>query len=140
MAPRLATKYWGIIDPARLYVISREALLHDQFEAFSGDMAGMVKDLIDEEQLEIRYKKDVLEYFTPDEECLFIVKTADILEGIIFLYTEMAMGNMVVDDCAVYLQQKLRKHLNHREPMYSQLIEHAEQFLSPIRPMDKCDA
>lgn len=68
------------------------ALCHDELEALTGDLPSTVKSPIITTELK-RLCDEYDEEYTPDEEVKIIVKAADLLEQMLWLHEEIAMGN-----------------------------------------------
>lgn len=102
MAPRIAIAYFNW-NPERdcqsLYELTRYALLHDQHEAYTGDIPSPMKNVtgFDKVSIEEAYAPWINETPTITNVAIkTIVKLADYLESIRFLDTEVDMGNASV--------------------------------------------
>lgn len=92
IANRIAIKWFGILDAITLYETINFALHHDDVEAVSGDVPSIVKDLVNEEGMKARYCKE-LRPIPVSDMARKIVRIADKMEALIFINTEMALGN-----------------------------------------------
>lgn len=95
MAVRMAKHWFGITDPEKLWEIAKYAHHHDDFEALTGDLPSMVKPYFDEYVFEADHS-DLIPVRNPNQECVNIVKLADMLEGWHFLCIEDLLGNSYV--------------------------------------------
>lgn len=99
----------GLDDATRLAAI-RYALEHDAAEAFTGDLPSPMKaHVAGLDELEARVRRHVLggDPAEPEESARTAVKVADLLDAVLYLNEESAMGNGRVS----YLLQELRGRL-----------------------------
>ena len=138
VAPRFAEKYWQIYNHRHLLDVVQYALKHDNLESVSSDIPSMVKDCVDEWKLTERYPEVERAYV--DEIVEAVVKAADLYEAAVFLSTEIAMGNRVVDDCRSYILNKLYAHCYHcgKPELYEDCLASMGEFqYGQIQHMDR---
>jgi 5'-deoxynucleotidase YfbR-like HD superfamily hydrolase len=80
-------------DGWRRFAIQRYALLHDQYESFTGDLPTPAGKRIDKAEVEGYFGKCVNEQMAYDDEIKAIVKAADYAEALVFLAVETNLGN-----------------------------------------------
>jgi 5'-deoxynucleotidase YfbR-like HD superfamily hydrolase len=142
LSERIAKNWFREYDPTTIVQIYQWALNHDHPEALSGDVPTIVKDLLNEEELEVRYgdmipvlKSDVPDYIRN------IVKIADRLDAIIFLRMEESLGNKTVVFVRRSIEDNLfdlfREHWPHIEPQLK-VMTHA--LLDSLFPHDQFTA
>lgn len=125
-APRFAVKYFMVspTDYELLYNISRLALLHDQFEAFSGDIASPAKGWFGSPQFESFHAERVTENVAPlDTRVYQAVKMADLYEALVFLNVEVSLGNQTVIRVIENLEAELKTYTGDVE-----LLKHIHSF------------
>lgn len=111
IAPRIATRYFGVPDTNYkfLYNLSRAALLHDQYEAFTGDLPTPAKRHMDVKSVEHHFRNKVQEAWYDDELTLKILKAADCFEALCFLGVERDLGNLTLLDIITDIRNALIK-------------------------------
>jgi hypothetical protein len=115
----------------------RYALLHDQYEAFTGDIPSPSKEFVLDPQLQMKFEDKVIE--KPSYEgfrLLDIVKAADLLEAALFLTVEINLGNYSVTDIRTSVMSKLEKHLVSCGRHVGQIASVFRPFYSQQDPLD----
>jgi 5'-deoxynucleotidase YfbR-like HD superfamily hydrolase len=74
------------------------ALLHDQAEAFTGDIPTPAGRRINKKDLEDQFVSHYVDWVEPSETIEQVVKVADYVEALIFLTVEKSLGNNSVDE------------------------------------------
>ena len=98
------------------WIAMEYALRHDAAEYRTGDIPGPVKKYIVDPFLLKSYEDTVVAELGPDygvlqitdEEILSVVKTADIIDTYLWLCTEVAMGNLMLDRQRMATLERLR--------------------------------
>lgn len=120
IAPRLLELLGGKTDLATVALLTKAALLHDQFEAFTGDIPSPAKTPLGvvKGQAERHfgpYASEQISLGTLEEKAL---KGADLIEAIYFLYEDERLGNMslqwIVDDLSNRLLELIGEGLGQR--------------------------
>lgn len=128
-ATRIATKYgyFGSDDYKGLYEVQRLALLHDRYEAFSGDIASPSKSWFNTGGFEEHYRSRSTRVGWSSPDVLIVVKVADIYEALVFLYTDKGMGNRTLDKIIADLTSVLEARCISIT-MFDDLINSAKSF------------
>lgn len=88
---------WFHLDRDQMLTAIIWAHHHDDAESLTGDLPTMVKPWFDEDEFEMAHE-DLLTVTTlPPDDIENIVKLADKMEGLYFLYMERALGNLYAD-------------------------------------------
>ena len=127
LAEKVARDWFGLNTPNDLYSVLRYALDHDKIEAVSGDFPSIIKDVVNEKELERRYA-DVIHITSPSDMAKNCVKIADRIEAIIFLRLEVALGNTTVQHVIDDVKESLRDYLSKmgRPDLWDRYVEEVE--------------
>lgn len=135
VAPRIATKYFGVTDPAELLVITRWALLHDRPEAFSGDIPtpgkkfwmGMNHDRF----YAPKFTEHPLEWSRTNIKPDFIrrvVKAADYFEALVFIAKEESLGNKTLTRILNNVRDNFQEAFPDMDDMVGELMLEAYEL------------
>lgn len=144
MAPRIAARYfqysWTLNSDA-LFEITRLALLHDQHEAFTGDIPSPMKGAegFDSHAIETSFADRVNETVSDDLDCKLVVKLADYLESMRFLMTEMQMGNGSVSAIYDHVLAKFTFYCDQQQISRDQQRDMLEEVLNWGEQQDPLD-
>ena len=114
-ADRIA-ELMGIHDPEFRHALGRYALVHDMAEIYTGDTPSPFKSHLNRDEVNIvewlvstRLFLGIDDYFlfVVDHALKQIVKTADFIEALVFLYEEQQMGNKSLDNVVAQIENRL---------------------------------
>lgn len=110
IAEKIAVHWYGVTDHIILYRIQRFSKRHDLLESITSDVPSIVNDLMGHDEVSVRYSDipDLFLEFNPNPIEKLIVKQADCLEAMIFLNTEVALGNNSVTNVYNDVQEGLQ--------------------------------
>lgn len=99
-------RLWFHLSELEITQISQAALRHDELEAITNDPPSIIKDCVDEPRLAERYR-DLFRTpvtFLNYELNTKIVKIADKIDALFFLYMEKSLGNNTVNSIIVQIE------------------------------------
>lgn len=136
MVPRIYVLIHGYeAAPAEIARMTRRALLHDQLEAFTGDIPSPAKKplAINQAYAEAYFDEFIVEKPEGNEEEYIALKVADIIEALYFLHEDVRMGNQTLE----WIIEDLWDRLSELIPadLYKRL-RHDILQLSPQNPLD----
>lgn len=113
ISQRIATQWFGVMDPNVLLDIYKRALGHDAPESITGDPPSYMKRYIDEESVIADFELDqTFDIGSKWEIVPIIVKIADYIDALIFLQMEMSLGNRTVVSLFHKTETRFAKYLN----------------------------
>ena len=133
MAIRIATQWFGVTDPAALFVVMWFAHRHEDFEALSGDLPTMVKPYFDE----VAFEKDHSDVMTPvvdgGQWVRNIVKLADMLDAFWFLCIENRLGNQYLDNHYEHEPRRIFDYFDKTWPNNEHVRQHLVGLIEEMR-------
>jgi 5'-deoxynucleotidase YfbR-like HD superfamily hydrolase len=137
-AVRIAKEYWGWGEDHDWYSLHREALLHDQIEAITGDVPAIAKHYVESDWVIGKdFEEHVEEIVGASFEIVNIVKAADLYEGCRFLATELSIGNKSVEMIYHKSIGALHRHMHScNKPQHFKMLEEIKDACeAQINPM-----
>jgi hypothetical protein len=116
--------------------LTRAALLHDQYEAFTGDIPSPAKNPLGviKGQAELHFGPHVIEMVELEGDEIMALRAADLIEGIYFLYEDQRLGNMtlqwIIEDMARRLFDTIGESLARR--VLDDMVERIKQPQDPL--------